>query len=124
VAVVRFPSDADLNRAIVTSCRRAEPALDFLTAADAELKGKPDNEVLAVAADMGRILVTHDSERCRDTLVTSCSAAGITRAILDTPESAGIQSGGIASDRLGRIPSRGVGEPDRRNSAVISLTAL
>jgi predicted nuclease of predicted toxin-antitoxin system len=60
VGVVRFLADADLDRAIVTGCRRAEPTLDFLVASDAGLKGKPDNEVLAIAAAMGRILVTHD----------------------------------------------------------------
>jgi hypothetical protein len=60
VAIVRFLADANLNRAIVTGCRRAEPALDFLTAADAGLTGKPDEEVLSIAAAMSRILVTHD----------------------------------------------------------------
>jgi hypothetical protein len=37
--VVRFLADADLDRAIVTACRRAEPTLDFLVASDAGLKG-------------------------------------------------------------------------------------
>jgi len=60
VGIVRFLADADLNKDILTGCHRIEPALDFLAASDAGLKGKPYLEVLAIAAAMGRILVTHD----------------------------------------------------------------
>ena len=56
----RFLADADLNRAIVTGVKRREPAVDFLTAALANLEGLEDPRVLAIAAQAGRILVSHD----------------------------------------------------------------
>ena len=58
--MVRFLADADLNHAIVKGCRRYEPALDFLSANEANLQGVPDPGVLAFAAEQDRILVTHD----------------------------------------------------------------
>ena len=39
---------------------RREPAIDFQTAHGAKLAGLDDEEVLALAAKEGRILVTHD----------------------------------------------------------------
>jgi predicted nuclease of predicted toxin-antitoxin system len=57
---IRFQADADLNRNIVLATLRHEPALDFQTANDAGLTGLEDPEVLAVAARLGRILITHD----------------------------------------------------------------
>ncbi len=56
----RFLADADLNQKIVTGLRRREPALDFLSAKDGGVIGRPDPDVLSIAADLGRILVTHD----------------------------------------------------------------
>jgi hypothetical protein len=44
----------------VTGSRRREPALDFLSAIEGGVVGRPDPEVLSIAADLGRILVTHD----------------------------------------------------------------
>lgn len=58
--MIRFQADADLNRLIVRAVQRLEPAIDFRTAAEADLEGVADPEVLAMAADAGRILVTHD----------------------------------------------------------------
>ena len=40
--------------------RRKESAVQFQTAADGDVHGKPGPEVLAIAADADRILVTHD----------------------------------------------------------------
>ncbi len=58
--MIRFMADADLNDAIVGGCRRREPAIDFLSANDANLEGVPDPDVLALAAAEDRILVSHD----------------------------------------------------------------
>ena len=55
--MIRFMADADLNDAIVGGCRRREPAIDFLSANDANLEGVPDPDVLALAAAEDRILV-------------------------------------------------------------------
>jgi hypothetical protein len=58
---VRFLADADLNRAIVSGVLRREPSLDFLTAQEAGLRGMNDSEVLALAAEGQRALVSHDA---------------------------------------------------------------
>lgn len=57
---VRFLADADLNRAIVSGVLRREPSVDFLTAHVAGLRGMSDAEVLALAAERERVLVSHD----------------------------------------------------------------
>ncbi len=57
---VRFLADADLNKAIVSGVLRREPAIDFLTAHAAGLRKMRDAEVLALAADQLRVLVSHD----------------------------------------------------------------
>ncbi|KKD38723.1 MAG: DUF5615 family PIN-like protein [Limnoraphis robusta] len=57
---IRYQADADLNQAIVTGIWRREPAIDFQTAFAAGLEGVKDAEVLAIAAQQGRILVSHD----------------------------------------------------------------
>jgi hypothetical protein len=57
---VRFQADADLNQVLVKACQRAEPEMDFQTAADAGLIGLSDPEVLAIATELKRVLVTHD----------------------------------------------------------------
>lgn len=58
--MIRYMADADLNDAIVSGCHRRDPAIDFLSANDANLEGVPDPEVLALAAAADRILISHD----------------------------------------------------------------
>jgi predicted nuclease of predicted toxin-antitoxin system len=58
--MIRFLADADLNEGIVAGCLRREPMMDFLPANEADLEGVPDPEVLALAAEHNRILVSHD----------------------------------------------------------------
>jgi Domain of unknown function (DUF5615) len=50
----------NLNKAIVSGVLRREPSLDFLTAQSAGLRGMDDPEVLALAAEQQRVLVSHD----------------------------------------------------------------
>jgi hypothetical protein len=57
---VRFLADADLNKAIVSGVIRREPSVDFLTAHAAGLRGLTDPEVLTLAAQQRRVLVSHD----------------------------------------------------------------
>jgi hypothetical protein len=59
---IRFQADADLKQAIVAAVLRHEPSIDFQTADEAELKGVDDVDVLAIAAQEGRILVSHDKK--------------------------------------------------------------
>jgi hypothetical protein len=57
---VRFQADADLDGRIIRGLRRIAPEIDIQTAADARLTGVDDPEVLRIAADSGRILVSQD----------------------------------------------------------------
>lgn len=57
---VRYQADADLNQAIVTGVLRREPKIEFQTAFAAGLDGVKDAEVLVIAAQQARILVSHD----------------------------------------------------------------
>ena len=56
----RFQADNDLEQRIVTAVRRLGPAVDFQTAPTLDLHGLSDPEVLALAAEQGRVLVSHD----------------------------------------------------------------
>jgi uncharacterized protein DUF5615 len=58
--VIRFLADACLAHYIVSGCLRREPAMDFKSAVSAKLRGKTDLEVLNLAAQEGRILVSQD----------------------------------------------------------------
>jgi len=60
MTAVRFQADADLKQSIVAGVIRRQPNLDFQSANEAGLEGIKDPEVLAIAAQDGRILVTHD----------------------------------------------------------------
>lgn len=57
---LRFQADADLNEIIVLAVLRREPGIDFQTATAAGLRGLQDPDVLALAAETGRLLVSHD----------------------------------------------------------------
>jgi hypothetical protein len=55
---IRFLADADLNKAIVNGVLRREPSVDFQSAAG--LRGMRDDQVLKLAAESQRVLVSHD----------------------------------------------------------------
>jgi hypothetical protein len=57
---VRFQADADLNEILVRAALRREPGIDFQTSQAANLAGLSDLEVLTLASQSGRLLVTHD----------------------------------------------------------------
>ncbi len=57
---IKFQADADLNQHIVRAVLRREPTIDFQTATLANLEGVPDPEVLQIAANEERMLVSHD----------------------------------------------------------------
>lgn len=57
---VRFQADADLDGRILRGLRRAASEIDIRTAADAGLAGLEDPEVLRIAQDAARILVSQD----------------------------------------------------------------
>jgi len=57
---IRFQADADLNEDIVKGVLRREPGIDFRTATSGGLRSLSDLEVLWLAAQDGRVLVSHD----------------------------------------------------------------
>ena len=57
---LRYLADADFNRAILNGVLRRDPSIDFQTALAAGIQGKKDSEVLALAAEGRRVLVSHD----------------------------------------------------------------
>ena len=57
---IKVQADADLKQAIVSGVIRRQPNIDFQSANEAELEGLKDAEVLLLAAQNGRLLITHD----------------------------------------------------------------
>lgn len=57
---VRFQADVDLDGRILRGLRRTAPEIDMRSAAAAGLDGLKDPDVLRIAADSGRILVSQD----------------------------------------------------------------
>lgn len=57
---IRFQGDYDLKRAIIIGLKRKVPAISFRNADESGLRGLDDEKVLAIAAQEGRVLVSHD----------------------------------------------------------------
>jgi hypothetical protein len=57
---VRFLADEDLDADIIEGLRFREPAVDILDVKSSGLRGMKDPDLLALAAQQDRILVTHD----------------------------------------------------------------
>ncbi len=61
---VCYQADADLDRRIIRATCRRDLSIDFQLASEAQpgkgWRGLSDDQVLAIAAQEGRILVTHD----------------------------------------------------------------
>jgi hypothetical protein len=56
----KFQADADLDGRVVRGLKRALPEIDIRTAVEAELAGALDRDVLRIAAEGGRVLVSQD----------------------------------------------------------------
>ena len=77
---LRFQADNDLDHRIIIATRRLAPTIDFQTAAALDLHGRADPEVLALAAQQGRILVTHDRRTMPghfETFITTQASPGL-----------------------------------------------
>ena len=57
---LRFLADANLDQHIVAGLLRREPSIDFELPQSVLADGVEDPVVLAIAASLGRVLVTHD----------------------------------------------------------------
>jgi hypothetical protein len=56
----RFLADADFNHKIVVGLRRRERSVDFHSAHEGGVVGLPDRDELTIAAESGRVLISHD----------------------------------------------------------------
>ena len=56
----RFQADSGFNQKIVAGLRRREPAIEIINAHEGGVIGVPDPVVLTMAAESGRILLSHD----------------------------------------------------------------
>ena len=56
----KFLAHANFNHKIISGIRRRDPSVDFRTAEQENIALAADSEVLATAARLGRILVSHD----------------------------------------------------------------
>jgi hypothetical protein len=85
---VRFQADADFNQNILRAVRRWDPAIDFQTAHEAELRGIEDKEVLQKAAQENRLLISHDRRTMPfhfATFIATQTSAGVIIVSQDLP---------------------------------------
>lgn len=77
----QFQADNDLRNAIRVGVLRREPSINFQSAFAAQLDGVKDPEVLLLAAEQGRILVSHDENSLpghfRDFLAAGYKSSGV-----------------------------------------------
>ena len=107
MARVRFLADANLDQNIVAGVVRREPGIDFELPQRLVPEGMKDPQVLALAASLERILVTHDVRtmpRHFEDFVASSESAGviliprsmrIAQAIEDIADLADLRSGRV-----------------------------
>jgi predicted nuclease of predicted toxin-antitoxin system len=57
---MRFLADENFNGKLLAGLRAALPQLDVIRVQDTDMVASPDPELLAWAAEQGRILLTHD----------------------------------------------------------------
>ena len=57
---IRFLTDEDLDADIIEGLRSREPAIDILDVKSTGLRGAKDPDLLELAAQQDRILITHD----------------------------------------------------------------
>jgi hypothetical protein len=117
--MIRFLADASLRGAIVRGCRRREPAMDFLSAHDANLAGVPDPDVLALATEQGRILVSHDFQTMPQHFADLVQALGTSSGLIIVPQYMRV---GRAVDELVLI--WGASEADEWTSRIAWLPLL
>ena len=86
---IPFQADADLNFDIVKAVRQQEPAIDFASAADSQLRGIKDPDLLERATVANRVLVSHDRgtmlHHFRNHLAAGKPSAGLLIVAQGTP---------------------------------------
>lgn len=72
---IRFLADEDLNPRIIEGLHSREPAVDILDVKASGLRGTKDPDLLELAAQQNRILITHDRRTMTRHFLESVAAA-------------------------------------------------
>ena len=82
----RFQADNDLREAIRIGVLLREPSIDFESGQGAGLDGVPDPEVLRMAAEAGRILVSHDENTMPSHFYSFLAAGNQSPGVIIVPQ--------------------------------------
>lgn len=81
----RFLADENFNGSVVRGLLRRLPNLDIVTVQQSGLSGAEDPDVLAWAADHGRILLTHDVNTVPDFVRERVAAGQPMPGVVEVP---------------------------------------
>ena len=115
---IRFQADADLNLDIVKAVRQQEPAIDFASAADSQLRGVKDPELLELAAVANRVLVSHDRRTMLDHFRTRLAAGKSSPGVLIVSQGASI---GLVAEAIVYIWS--MSDPSELSNQIKPITS-
>lgn len=79
-------ADENFKQQIVNGLRRRLPRLDLVTVRSAGIVGAPDPEVLAWAAQDGRVLVTHDTRTMKGHAYARVAAGEAMPGVVEVPD--------------------------------------
>jgi hypothetical protein len=83
--MLRFAADENFNAEILRALRRIQPDLDVLMVQEAGISGASDPEVLEWAANLIRVLLTHDVRTMRRFVIDRLQAKLPMPGVLQVP---------------------------------------
>ena len=83
---VRFLADEDVRAEIIHGLRSREPAIDVLDVKTAGLRGMQDVELLELAAQQGRVVISHDRETMTRYLRERLASGRFTAGLFIVPQ--------------------------------------
>ncbi len=84
---VRFLADEDVRAGIIQELRSREPTIDILDVKTAGFRGTKDPELLELAAQQGRILISHDRETMTRYFRERLDSGKLTAGLFVVPQS-------------------------------------
>lgn len=85
--MIRLLADEDFNEHIRLGALRRNPFVDFARVQDVALSGADDPDVLAWAAESGRIVVTHDASTMTRYCYERVAAGKAMPGVFEVPQS-------------------------------------
>ncbi len=95
---IRFLVDENFNHKTLAGIKRREPSIDIMPVQDVGLREADDPEVLAWAAQEGRIVVTHDVATFADFAFERVAAGLPMPGVIEIPET--VPMGKIIDDLI------------------------